>query len=99
MLAFPYDAAMVSQAKAIEGRRFDWTTKTNVYPFGRLPQVVEFAEAHGIDVAAEVRALVPMAAQQMPRQPGVGGSRQTRDAAHLYPGSWSAGRARLGGQE
>jgi Bifunctional DNA primase/polymerase, N-terminal len=86
VLAFPYDAAMVSQAKAIEGRRFDWTTKTNVYPFGRLPQVVEFADAHGIDVPAEVRALVPVAAQHVRRRSGVGRARETRDTAHLYLG-------------
>jgi hypothetical protein len=39
-LAFPYDAAMVREAKAIGGRRFDWDTRTNVYPFARLVQVV-----------------------------------------------------------
>src|SRR5262249_59417019 len=61
-LAFPFDPAMVDQAKAIKGRYFDWDTKTNVYPFTSLPQAVAFADAHGIDVAAEVRALLPAAA-------------------------------------
>src|SRR5262249_30774017 len=63
-LAFPFDPAMVDQAKAIKGRYFDWDTKTNVYPFTSLPQIVAFAETHGIDVAAEVRALVPAASAQ-----------------------------------
>jgi Bifunctional DNA primase/polymerase, N-terminal/SNF2-related domain len=73
-LAFPYDPAIVDQAKAIKGRYFDWDTKTNVYPFTTLPQVVAFAEAHGIDVAPEVRALVPAAtaqAQQEATRPNV----------------------------
>lgn len=35
VLSFPYDAAMVSEAKAISGRHFDWNTKTNVHPFTR----------------------------------------------------------------
>jgi DNA polymerase-1 len=73
-LAFPYDPDLVSQAKAIKGRSFDWDTKDNVYPFTSLPQVVALAETHGIDVAAEVRALVPVAAaagQQEAARPDV----------------------------
>jgi len=50
--------------KAIGGRHFDWDTRTNVFPFTRLPRVVGFADAHGIDVAPEIRALVPAASQQ-----------------------------------
>jgi hypothetical protein len=63
-LAFPYDPAMVAAAKAIGGRYFDWETRDNVFPFSRLPQVVAFADDHGIDVAPEVRALLPAAARQ-----------------------------------
>jgi hypothetical protein len=77
VLAFPYDAAMVSEAKAIGERYFDWNTKTNLYPFTRLPQVVAFADKHGIEVAPEVRALVP-AADKLER------GQATRDAARLY---------------
>src|SRR6185437_16828286 len=71
VLAFPYDAAMVREAKVIRGRRFDWETRTNVYPFARLAQVVAFADAHGIGVTARVRALVP-AADAVLRQGGTG---------------------------
>jgi hypothetical protein len=67
-LAFPYYAAMVAQAKAIKGRRFDWESKTNSYPFTSLPEVMTFAEAHGIEVAPEVRALVPAATAQAERE-------------------------------
>jgi hypothetical protein len=67
-LAFPFDPVMVDAAKAIKGRYFDWDTKTNVYPFTSLPQIVAFAEGHGIDVATEVRALVPTAAAQVQRE-------------------------------
>jgi superfamily II DNA or RNA helicase/tetratricopeptide (TPR) repeat protein len=62
-LAFPYDPDAVSQAKAIKGRSFDWETKGNVYPFASLPQVVALADARGIEVAPEVRALVPAAVE------------------------------------
>ena len=86
VLAFPYDVAMVSRAKAIGGRHFDWSTKTNVYPFLRLPQVVEFADEHGIDVPQEVRVLVSVAAQQVRRQPGGDRARLVRDTARLYLG-------------
>src|SRR5215831_5785370 len=67
-LAFPYDPAMVDAAKAIKGRSFDWDTKTNVYPFTSLPPAVAFAEAHGIEVAPEVRALVPAAVALVERE-------------------------------
>ncbi len=84
VLAFPYDAAMVRDAKAIRGRRFDWETRTNIYPFARLAQVVTFADAYGIGVAPRVRALLP-AADAVLRQVGTGLAGQaTREAAHLY---------------
>ncbi len=84
ILAFPWDAAMVAEAKAIGGRRFDWDTRTNVYPYTRLAQVVAFADAHGIDVARQVRALVIMA-DGIAGQRGAGLAGQaTREAAHLY---------------
>jgi SNF2-related domain/Bifunctional DNA primase/polymerase, N-terminal len=67
-LAFPHDPELVSQAKAIKGRSFDWDTKNNVYPFTRLPQVVALAEAHGIDIAAEVKALTPIAAAMVEQE-------------------------------
>jgi len=60
-LAFPYDAAMVAQARAIEGRRFDRDAGANVFPFTSLPQVVALADAHGIPVPPQVRALLPAA--------------------------------------
>lgn len=68
ILAFPYDPELVSQAKAIKGRSFDWDTKDNVYPFTSLPQVAALAEAHGIDIAAETRALVPIAAAMVEQE-------------------------------
>jgi Bifunctional DNA primase/polymerase, N-terminal len=84
VLAFPYDAGMVQEAKAIRGRRFNWETRTNVYPFARLGQVVAFADTHGIGVTDRLRSLVP-AADAVLRQDGVGPAGQaTRDAAHLY---------------
>lgn len=67
-LAFPYDPELVSQAKAIKGRSFDWDTKENVYPFTSLPQVITLAEAHGIDVAPEVRALASVAAASVQQE-------------------------------
>jgi tetratricopeptide (TPR) repeat protein len=60
-LAFPYDPETVNQAKAIKGREFNPGTKANVYPFTSLPQVVALADAREIEVAPEVRALVPAA--------------------------------------
>jgi len=83
VLAFPYDTAMVSEAKAIAGRHFDWNNRTNVFPFTRLRQVVAFADAHGIDVAPQVRALVPAEAAQM-RQERASLGQAAREAAHLY---------------
>ncbi len=85
-MAFPYDAALVSQAKAIGGRRFDWNTKANVYPFAGLPQVVEFADMHGIVVPPEVRALVAVADRQERRRAAASRGRAKREAAHLYLG-------------
>ncbi len=64
VLAFPYDAALIEQARGIKGRRFDWGTKTSVFPFTSLAPVIEFAGRHGIDVAPEVRALAIAAAVQ-----------------------------------
>ncbi|HET9894596.1 MAG TPA: bifunctional DNA primase/polymerase [Streptosporangiaceae bacterium] len=84
VLAFPYDAAMVREAKAIGGRRFDWSTRTNVYPFGRLPQVVAFADAHGIDVVPQIRVLVPAADAAGLREAARSSGQEVRDAAHLY---------------
>jgi hypothetical protein len=84
VLAFAYDAAAVREAKAIGGRRFDWETRTNVYPFSRLLQVVEFADAHGIDVAPQVRALVPAADPAVRTDRTGPAGHATRDTAHLY---------------
>ncbi len=85
VLTFRHDAALVGEAKAIGGRRFDWDTKTSIYPFGKLPQVVALADAHGIEVAPQVRTLVPSAVTWAGREmmsPG----RALRQAAHLYLG-------------
>jgi hypothetical protein len=84
VLAFPYNAAMVGEAKAISGRHFDWNTKTNVYPFIQLPQVIAFADAHGIDVAPHVRALIPAAARHAGREPAANPGQSLRQAAHFY---------------
>lgn len=80
VLAFSYDAALVSEAKAIGGRMFDWDTNTNIFPFGRLPQVAAFADAHGIEVAPQVRALAQSAVRRA--RPQAAGA--VREAAHLY---------------
>jgi hypothetical protein len=82
VLAFPYDAAMVRDAKAIGERYFDWDTKANVYPFTKLPQVVTFADAHGIPVSPQIRALVPAAARLVRAEAAQ--QQATRNAAHLY---------------
>lgn len=84
VLAFPYDAALVGEAKAIAGRRFDWDTKTNIFPFDRLPQVVAFADAHGIEVTRQVRALVHSASTRMCQVSAASPALALREAAHLY---------------
>ena len=61
-LAFPYDPDLVARCRAIEGRRYDGATKTNVFPFTSLPAVIELAARHGIEVTADVRALAAIAA-------------------------------------
>jgi len=61
-LAFPYDPDLVARCRAIEGRRYDGATKTNVFPFTSLPAVIELAARHGIEVTADIRALAPIAA-------------------------------------
>ena len=67
-LAFPYDPAMVDEAKAIKGRRFDWDTKTNAYPFTSLPAVIVLRRRpRHRRLTAEVRALVPAAAARTDR--------------------------------
>ena len=83
VLAFPYDAALVSEAKAIGGRHFDRDTKTNIFPFDRLPQVVAFADAHGIEVTSQVRALTQSAVRRV-RPEAAGLAQAVREAAHLY---------------
>ena len=82
VLAFPYDSAMVREAKAISGRYFDRGTRTNVYPFTSLPHVVAFANTHGISVAPEIRALVPGAARLERAEAAQGLA--MRKAAYLY---------------
>ena len=82
VLAFPYDASMVREAQAVGGRYFDWDTRTNVYPFTRLPQVVAFADAHGISVSPQIRALLPAAARLVRAEAAQ--QQATRRAAHLY---------------
>jgi len=83
-LAFPYDAALVGEAKAIGGRHFNPNTKTNIFPFDRLPQVVEFADTHGIEVTSQVRALARNAARWVRQEAAASLARATREAAHLY---------------
>ncbi len=84
VLAFPFDAAVVGEAKAIGGRHFDWNTKTNVFQFDRLPQVVAFADAHGIEVASQVRALVHSVARRERQETAASLAQATQEAAHLY---------------
>jgi len=84
VLAFPYDAALVGEAKAIGGRHFDWNTRTNIFPFDRLPQVVAFADAHGIEVTQQVRALIHSAARWVRHERAASLTKVTREAAHLY---------------
>jgi len=99
VLAFAYDAALVEAARAVPGRYFDREMRGNVFPFTRLPEVVALADAYGIGVAAEVRALVPAAARRagaeavrqgvpagVGRDLGAGGGRVLREAAHFYLG-------------
>ncbi len=97
VLAFPYDAAMVGEAKAIGGRYFDWNTKTNVFPFARLPQVVALADTHGIGVAQEVRALVPAAARIARPETGDKSWAGDKGCCSPVPGPRLAALARMGG--
>jgi hypothetical protein len=61
-LAFPYDPGLVDACRKIPGRRYDGAAKANAFPFTSLPAVIELAEAHGIEITADVRALAVMAA-------------------------------------
>lgn len=84
VLAFPYDAVLVGEASAIGGRQFDPDTRTNMFPFDRLPQVVAFADAHGIEVTSQVRALVHSAGTRMRQVSAASPARALRRAAHFY---------------
>lgn len=61
ILGFPYDPAMVAEARNIVGRRYEGSDKTNRYPFSSLPLVIAFADKHGIEVTPEVRVLIEVA--------------------------------------
>ena len=63
-LAFPYGPDLVAACRAIPGRRYDGATKANVFPFTSLPAVIELADAHQIEVTAEVRALAKIATER-----------------------------------
>lgn len=63
-LAFPYDPDLVAACLAISGRRYDGAAKANVFPFTSLPAVIKLADAHQIEVTAEVRALAGMATER-----------------------------------
>ena len=63
-LAFPCDPDLVAVCRTINSRRYDGATKTNVFPFTSLPQVMGLATAHGIEVTADVRALAAIAADR-----------------------------------
>ena len=63
-LAFPYDPDLVAACRAIPGRRYDGAAKANVFPFTSLPAVIKLADAHQIEVTAEVRALAAIATER-----------------------------------
>ncbi len=63
-LAFPYDPDLVAACRAIPGRRYDGAAKANVFPFTSLPAVIELADAHQIEVTAEVRALAAISVER-----------------------------------
>jgi SNF2-related domain len=63
-VAFPYDPDLVAACRAIPGRRYDGAAKANVFPFTSLPAVIELADAHQIEVTAEVRALAGIATER-----------------------------------
>ena len=63
-LAFPYDPDLVAACRAIPGRRYDGAAKANVFPFTSLPAVIKLADAHQIEVTAEVRALAGIATER-----------------------------------
>ena len=63
-LAFPYDPGLVDACRTVPGRRYDDAAKANVFPFTSLPAVIELADAHGIEVTPDVRALPAIAAGQ-----------------------------------
>lgn len=71
-VAFPYNPGLVAELKAwprSDGRHYNhpgdsrnkFPDYSNDFPFAALPKVVDFADKHGIDVPAEVRALVTVA--------------------------------------
>jgi hypothetical protein len=63
VLAFPYNAGMVAESRNIPGRQYNGADKTNSFPFTSLPEVVAFADKHGIPVQTELRAMVAIAAE------------------------------------
>ena len=63
-VAFPYDPELVAACRGIAGRRYDGAAKANVFPFTSLPAVIELADAHQIEVTAEVRALAGIATER-----------------------------------
>jgi SNF2-related domain len=63
-LSFPYDPDLVAACRAIPGRRYDGAAKANIFPFISLPAVIELADAHQIEVTAEVRALAKISAER-----------------------------------
>src|SRR6266516_3173885 len=63
-LAFPYDPDLVAACRAIPGRRYDGAAKANVFPFISLSAVIELADAHQIEVTAEVRALAKISTER-----------------------------------
>jgi Bifunctional DNA primase/polymerase, N-terminal/SNF2-related domain/YspA, cpYpsA-related SLOG family len=63
-LAFPYDPDLVAACRAIPGRRYDGAAKANVFPFTSLAAVIELADAHQIEVTAEVRALAKISTER-----------------------------------
>lgn len=56
-----YDPQLVAGAKNIPGRSYDG--RDNEFPFAALPQVIDLAGEHGINVPPEVRALIPAVAE------------------------------------
>jgi hypothetical protein len=69
-VAFPYDPELVAQVRRIKGSRYESSRRATLVPFHQLPAAIDFADANGLPVPAEVRARRDEAANATPAPVG-----------------------------